>query len=775
MKNPLFLLCLNLISLFSYGQNYEIVKGIDKSRTDRLYFGVKNTSTDVLVIPTQFNYIYFIADSTFVQVDYNGKKGVFNLDGSLRIPAEYDEIISFDGYMFKVKKDSLWGLTNEKNEITTPIEYNWISRESETHRIAFKNKLFGVIDDKNNIVLTLKYKKSPTPWKEYFITIENGAYGLYNTLGQQILEPVYSNISPFMENYLLIKDFDKYCIWSPKEAENINFKYSFVSEPYKELASATIGNLSGVIDSGLNTIIPFRFEKPIDVRATKLRVDSSRYFGYYSRTGKRLTDIYYFGHSYYAHGWAVLESHRKKAAIDIGGSEHPSFQYREIYIIDREKAAVKEDEFLWTIRYLETNERVNDKTYRYISRFNNGLGFAKNKNGHCLLVNDALEELTPAKYNYIFIKDGYAEVTLNGKKGIVNKKGKEIIPARYESIFLNRGFYSCNTRNKEDVYNKAGRKIFSKSYKHIVNLPDSNFIIYSKRKWGILDSNSVEVLPFYYQQVLLYQNVYLVKTTKTSWQIINKDQSVISEHNADYLNPVDNGLIRIKNDDNFGVINIEGKQIVPAKFDRIEFNGKSFITVFIEGKKGLYSYDGKLILAPNFEIIEPYYGSFARVRKDGKWGHINLLGELIYEPKYSDVTNFNLRKATVTQNDKKTLIDETGKELLPCIYHDIYYTRSHVQLIDIKIDEKWGLLDLDLNTVVEPKYTSIGRFDRNGIALVMLEKNGKKSFGAVTNSGKEIVLPIYDKLVFDNLRIIATVNNVQYVYTLDGKCITCDE
>ena len=72
-----------------------------------------------------------------------------------------------------------------------------------------------------------------------------------------------------------------------------------------------------------------------------------------------------------------------------------------------------------------------------------------------------------------------------------------------------------------------------------------------------------------------------------------------------------------------------------------------------------------------------------------------------------------------------------------------------------KINDKVGLLDENLNIIVEPKYSQIGKFNE-GLALVA---NEYRKYGFIDTKGKEIIPLIYDNANFFSEGLAPVVKN----------------
>jgi hypothetical protein len=771
IKKLCILLLAILGALVSQAQSLEVFK--IKIENVGYRYGLRDNTTNETIIEATYKTLYFIGDSSYIQVQNDAQKiGILDLKGNTVIPLDYEGIISTSIDVLKARKDGKFGLIDINNKVLTPFEYDWIMYETKPIRVGKKNGLFGTFNRKNETIIPFEYE-SLSPSGNYYIATQKSRFGLFNKSGETVVTTQYSKIRSEFNNVFVVENLDSQAIIKPEISKKLEFKYSYVGKSYKDLICAAKAQQHGVLDSNLNQIVPFHFKNPISVHANILRVDSANYFGYFSRAGKRLTKIQYIGHPRFVHGWYLLESHRHQALVDITGEHQERFEYKYINIVDANKAAVQEDEHFWTVRDIRSNTIIGGKSYEYISRFNNGIGYARARNGKILLMNSKLEELTPALYTWIFLKDDYAEVWIGDKKGVVSLKGRMITLVIYESVSPQNGFYNCRTKKGVDIYSKSGKRLFEKRYSHLINVGDGKFMAYKWRRWGVLDSNGTEVIPFKYKNISIPQNGMLAGMVKNTWYVTDYNGKEVFHYKCDRIGFVE-GLYTVQHKKKWGAVNGQGELVIPIEYDVIKRAEKGGLEVRKNGRYGIYNNKGELLLPVEFNKIEQYVNGLARVVKDGKWAFINSQGKLICEPIYDEAFTFYMSYAVVTKDGKQGLMHSSGKLIIEPKYELVYYVRRNERLVDVKQDGLLGLMNLNGEWVLEPKFTTIGINKSSNLVITMLETDGIRKYGVLSNKGEEIIPAVYDEIQFDNLRILATKNGVVMQFSLQGECLNCD-
>ncbi|TAE73012.1 MAG: WG repeat-containing protein [Bacteroidetes bacterium] len=123
-----------------------------------------------------------------------------------------------------------------------------------------------------------------------------------------------------------------------------------------------------------------------------------------------------------------------------------------------------------------------------------------------------------------------------------------------------------------------------------------------------------------------------------------------------------------------------------------------------------------------------FINGFATVNLNGKYGVIDEKGKEIVPCKYEFVGTYIDGIAKIKMNNKIGLIDDKGKEIVPCKYDKI--SLFNKGLAKIELSEKCGYLNKEGKEILSPKYEAvnynfIGRYfevAENGIVKRIDEK-----------------------------------------------------
>lgn len=278
--------------------------------------------------------------------------------------------------------------------------------------------------------------------------------------------------------------------------------------------------------------------------------------------------------------------------------------------------------------------------------------------------------LNRMKEEIIFRVNNYGKEVAFYDKDNSKKKGY-IIPKKEEKDEL--AFIICNT-DKPDVFQYLDFEIYIKN-----NFPKSKYKIDRNHDGSIKWIESVKV----YDTIFDYRS----------------DYSRVVKYNGKY-----------------GLIDKNGKELIPPKYDDISFNVSGFEKVKLGDKWAIMNKEGKLLSDFKYDKIELIEG-FRRCDNDpiivnieGKYGVIDKKGKVIIPIKYSSIKRFYTYDLLKIYESSKsllpsfyTLTDFSGRNILPlekC--NEIKLLKKDV--IIAKVDGKRGLYTIKGEEITPPIY-----------------------------------------------------------------------
>lgn len=211
-------------------------------------------------------------------------------------------------------------------------------------------------------------------------------------------------------------------------------------------------------------------------------------------------------------------------------------------------------------------------------------------------------------------------------------------------------------------------------------------------------------------------------------------------------------ICKVRDDDKYGFINIEGIEILPCKYDSV---------AFVMGD--LFKKDEKEIVYDAFWDSD----SLLYVKLDKKYGLINFDGEEITPCKYDNLTPFSeYRHLFKTElDDKYGMINFKGNEIIPCKYDDLiiveydeYDEEYYDDVIKSKSNDKYGLIDFDGEEIIPCIFDKL---ETEKWGMVKVQRDNLWSYYTIYGSK---VTEFYEDIEY-----YFDVNNPTFAAKLNGK------
>ncbi len=167
-----------------YTTYYEVIKGENKGIL------ACNEKLDKVkeVVPCIFyniNYPYSISSNTINVATHEKKVGVYDFDGKVIIPPEFDRVNKCDD-IYVVGKDRKFGVKDIEGKDILPIEFDSIERDDDVYTVS-KDEKVGVYNKNGKVILPIEFDSVEFNIWDGFTVEKDGKQGLYSYGGQLIL------------------------------------------------------------------------------------------------------------------------------------------------------------------------------------------------------------------------------------------------------------------------------------------------------------------------------------------------------------------------------------------------------------------------------------------------------------------------------------------------------------------------------------------------------------------------------------------------------------
>jgi hypothetical protein len=260
----------------------------------------------------------------------------------------------------------------------------------------------------------------------------------------------------------------------------------------------------------------------------------------------------------------------------------------------------------------------------------------------------------------------------------------------------------------------------------------------SKRKYGFIDTLGQLVVPFIYDDVRSFKWSFAAYRKGNLWGFLGHSGTPVIEARFLAVEDFDGlGVAAVKQESGWGVINVSGDIIIPAEFSSID----------------PFHFDSLLFVR---KIVNNRF----------LWGIYTIQGRLVSPPIYTDFNNFWFDNPTykyihLSLNGKWGVVDRENKTIIPFNYYGNNSIRFFKNgFAPVKVNERWGFVDLNGEEVVKPVFDNVKNFE-NGF----FEVKQKGMWGIIDLRGDTIIPFIYDELKHLKFNFWAVRKNQKWAFT----------
>lgn len=226
-------------------------------------FGLLLSKTGKELLSAEYDSIVQV-EYPFFHIYKKGKIGVLNNDGTVPLPAIYDDFRKIDctdsySCWYQVAMEGKFGLMDPDHNLVVPPEYDSVGRlDGLIH--AQKGNLHGVFSEQGEEIIPVKYG-NPIRFNNGVSPIKvQGKYGYIDTMGRVVCEPKFEKAEFFpTEKLAAVQLNGKWGFIDPNFKMVIPNKYDDTSFFIEGLCAVSKRGKWGYIDIKGKTVFPFKF------------------------------------------------------------------------------------------------------------------------------------------------------------------------------------------------------------------------------------------------------------------------------------------------------------------------------------------------------------------------------------------------------------------------------------------------------------------------------------------------------------------------------------
>ena len=659
------------------------------------------------IAPRKVNHTYVEFTHSSLTKDYEviedskHLKGVSNIAGDTIIKPQYNFIRHLYGDLFIVAlpnindggKTLAFGVVDKSNNIKIPFEYKCLIPINNKFVAYAEGHLYDVTD--NN-----EY------WVMDFCRYVNISFGILDIDGNKVSEPIFSIISGIKTGlgFIVGVEIKKANQQYPDLKYGIiDYKGDYIVMPkYEQISYDESCNLFKTTLSYSET-----GRCPFEKLSNNVSIDG--YFvihdenGIISKVPVKLAD------------WCGSFSEEGYAEVIKGGIKGKINKTNQIVSFINEKCV------------------VIPKQYDFACNFN--FGYAPvSKNGKYGIIDSTFKEIIPCNYEFVDPLSPTRFKFKEGKKwGIIDVNENIIINPEYLSISHQSDDYykvelsipnGSGSEQHFGVIDKNGEIAIPIKCLSISKMTyeDNVFWLTKTRfKQGLYSESADVIIPFIFDEIELQDGKFICKIfeqTDYRYSYSNREKRVKSIY-----------YYTLKGEQ---YINIDEKytHIVPSEYDIAFYAGLGLIRVKKDNKWGLINLMNDVIISPMFAYIDIFNGLFAEVGRSEDGKSMSFPEKHICGLKYG-------------------LIDTSGEIVLPLEYNYMYKWDNGYYCV--KKDNLYILLSPSLNPVFETE-RRMKKFDDRYI-LIEGDSTYATKYGLIDFNGNEII-PTDEEHCFSEIEVL---------------------
>ena len=308
------------------------------------------------------------------------------------------------------------------------------------------------------------------------------------------------------------------------------------------------------------------------------------------------------------------------------------------------------------------------------------------------------------------------------------------------------------------------------------------FALYSQNKWGVINQDGEEVIQPSYQEMIVIpdktKDVFICtynvneETGEYKTKAINsKNEEILTGY--DQIETLDNidsnsnvwheeNVLRVEKNGKFGLIDLLGKELLPAEYDEITvLDGiENSIIIKKDNKVGLVNDTGSIIIDCNYKEIKnlgnTYKDGYITVDESEKYGVFSATKRQILENKYEEIKQLALKEYYVVKEEGKTkLINSKGETIIENGFDEIKSATTN-GIIFTK-NNLYGEMSTTGEITLETKYQDL----KEVVDGIYIAKQNDK-YGIIDNMGN-IQMPYeYQGITYNEKAKLFFAENAEY-------------
>lgn len=434
------------------------------------------------------------------------------------------------------------------------------------------------------------------------------------------------------------------------------------------------------------------------------------------------------------------------------------------------------------------------------------------------LVNERGKQVLPARYDslqYTRHKEYFIAYLRNSEQkqqaGLINIKGKELIPIRFAAVrpVAPNRYAVIDNEKKAALYDKQGTAKTTFDFDEITAFYGKLARFYKQGKAGIIDLEGTIKVQAAYQDVIIQNDHTVDAIPVRKWTVTDGNNKLLNTLLYDSIRPLgeDRWAIATRFYDSVGrpttmtaLTDASGNILVPYQAMQIDQFKQGVARITVAGHYGLIDLQGKDVLPAEWDslgIVQEAVVAGMRLGANWYWHLFDLKGNKKSQHTYQHIVPVAEGPLPAKRNDRWGYLDASGAEILMCRYDTTHAFEG--ALARVRYQGQEGIINREglwqINPVAEHiTILSPTRFiariksgfqllDEQGTILFetanalkpliggIAEITPERKWGLIDLNGKRLSFPLYDHIsdLQEGLAFIACKEGRRGILSPDGR------
>lgn len=331
------------------------------------------------------------------------------------------------------------------------------------------------------------------------------------------------------------------------------------------------------------------------------------------------------------------------------------------------------------------------------------------------VINTAGKTVIPFSYDALQLSNMRAVVmsrTLTRYNfGLIDLSNKILIPIQYQHIYsLGSLRYAVeNSEGKIALFSDEGKQVTNFLIDSISSFKKDLAIVYQNQRQGLISRNGEIKLDPTYREILLRDDGSIRVRQTDSWFFLDGENKLIKQYHADSVKALSPDHYAVSLNGKLQLTDNAFKPLNTAYFSSLNSFNRESARYQQANLTGLINANGKIIIPARYDQLirdQNFLLACIDIGHKKRWVVLDSTGNTLTEKHYEHIAPFNGKFFPVRNKSYWGAVNARGKEIIACVHDSLVQQAG--DLIAVKFKGKYGIIDCYENWIVTPQENPLG-------------------------------------------------------------------